>query len=125
MPDREFIHSASDVASALLYAIDSGLQVMLDSPQTQPIPRVLTRDEAAKTEQGVFYLFRPEWVYGPFHMMDISGGYNKGKYFVQPRTNFAPISISLAESESIKDEKGSGVPGFHLSVIGWKCRRRL
>lgn len=93
MPDREFIHSSADVASTLLFALDAGFEVRLDAPQPEPRPYMLARDEAATMEKGSFYVFRPEWVYGPFQTMMISDGYNAGKYFVQPRVNYAPIAI--------------------------------
>jgi hypothetical protein len=93
MPDREFIHSSADVSSTLLFAIDSGLQVMLDEPQPEPQPRMLTRADAASLDRGVFYLFESNWVFGPIQTMDIPAGYNKGKYFVQPRVNFTCVSV--------------------------------
>lgn len=95
MPDREFIHSTSDVTSTLLYAFDSGLQVMLDEPQPEARPCMLTRADVAAIKRGQFFLFRPEWVYGPLQTMVISGGYNRGKYDISPRVNYAPISVSF------------------------------
>ena len=93
MPDREFIHSSSDVSSTLLYALENGFEVIADDRQPAAVPHFLTRDEAASASEGQFFVFRPEWVFGPFQLMAISGGYNKGKYFVKPRTNFAPIFL--------------------------------
>ncbi|MBI5764010.1 MAG: hypothetical protein HZA51_10845 [Planctomycetes bacterium] len=95
MSDREFVHSTIDVASTLLFALDSGMQVIVDTPQLEPRPQLLSLSQAAKMEKGVFYLFRPEWVSGSFHTMMISSGYNKGKYFVQPRTNYTAITASF------------------------------
>src|SRR2546422_9477438 len=93
MPDREFIHSTSDVASTLLYALDSGLQVMVEDPQSEPRPCMLTQTDVVGIEKGVFSLFRPEWVYGPFQIMRISAGCNAGRYDVSPRVNFSPITV--------------------------------
>ncbi len=93
MPDRQFIHSEADVSSVLLYSIDHGLKVILDEPQQDAKPNVLSRDEAAKATEGIAFVFRPEWVFGPFHLKAIPGGYYKGKYSVQPRTNFAHITL--------------------------------
>src|SRR5260370_8580066 len=66
MPDQEFIHSNADVTSTLTYALDSGLSVRLDEPQSEPVPRMLTRPDIAKIERGNFEIFRPDWLYGPF-----------------------------------------------------------
>lgn len=93
MPDREFIHTTSDVASTLMYALDSGLQAMLDAPQPESEPRMLDRSEVVNIERGCFELFRPEWVFGALETTVISSGYNRGKYFVQPRVNYAGVSL--------------------------------
>jgi hypothetical protein len=93
MPDKEFIHSTVDVSSTLLYALDSGLTVMTDESQPDPQPRTLSRTEAASSERGVFYLIHPEWIFSDFQTMVISGGYQAGKYFIQPRVNFTGITI--------------------------------
>jgi hypothetical protein len=93
MPDREFIHSTSDVASTLLYALDSGLQIRLDEPQQEPRPCMLTRADVADIPRGVFSLFRPEWVFGPFQSMAISEGHNRGRYDFSPGVNYAGVSI--------------------------------
>lgn len=94
MPDRVFVHSTGDVASLLLFALDSGLQVILDEPQPEAFPGILTRNDVAMMVKGQFCLFRPEWVYGPFQCMEITEGYNRGRYFVQ-RINYAPIKVSF------------------------------
>jgi hypothetical protein len=114
MPDREFIHSTADVASTLLFALNSGLLVMVDSPQQDPSPCMLTPEEAAKVERGSFYLFRPEWVFGPFQTMVIPSGHNEGRYFVQPRTNFAPVSVYFP-GERIDH----GTKRFGGAVVSW------
>lgn len=93
MPDREFIHSSPDVASTLLYAIDSGLQVRLDEPQPEPRPRMLTRTDVVDITEGVFFLSRPEWVYGPLQPLSISRGHDRGKYDFSPRVNCSPITV--------------------------------
>lgn len=95
MPDREFIHCSADVASTLLYALDSGLQVRLDEPQQEPRPCMLTRADAAVIKGGVFFLFRPEWVFGPLQIRPISSGYYAGQYHISPRVNYAAITVSF------------------------------
>jgi hypothetical protein len=92
MPDTELIHSSADVPSTLLYALDSGLQVMVDEPQPEARARTLSRAEAGKTERGVFCLIHPDWIFGPSQTMAIDDGHNKGKYFVQPRVNFTGVT---------------------------------
>ena len=93
MADREFIHSSADVASTLRYAFDSGLQVRLDDPQVEARPRILSWADIGHVDSGVLFLFRPEWVFGPFQITQISGGYNVGKYDVAPRVNCAPLTV--------------------------------
>src|SRR5262249_51780083 len=95
MPDREFIHSTIDVTSTLLFAFDSGFQVRLDQPHSNPDRFVLARADVVEIRRGQFSLFRPEWAYGPFLSMDISEGHNSGKYFVQPRTNHTAVTVSF------------------------------
>src|SRR5579863_4590032 len=115
MPHREFIHTSSDVASLLLYALDSGMQVRLDEPQTERHPRILSRADVTTFDRGIFFLFRPEWVYGPFQTTEISGGYNRGKHFVMPRVNYSPIEICFQgeRDELGRRRLGSGILSFH------------
>jgi hypothetical protein len=93
MPDREFIHCAADVTSTLLYALDHGFQVRHDQPQTEPEPRMIERADIADLRRGVFFLFRPEWVYGPWQIGQITGGYNAGKYSISPHVNYASLEV--------------------------------
>lgn len=93
MPDREFIHSSADVGAVLQYLLELGFQIMVDEPQPTPVACVLTTEHATSTERGQFHVFRPEWVYGPFKVSPISGGYHRGKYDIAPRVNFAAISM--------------------------------
>jgi hypothetical protein len=93
MPDREFIHTSSDVTSTLVYALDSGLNVRLDEPQSKPVPCLLTREEIVDIKRGVFFLFRPEWVYGPFPTLAISTGYNAKKYSISPNANCSAVGV--------------------------------
>jgi hypothetical protein len=93
MADREFIHSSSDVPSTLLFALDSGFHAILDAPQPEPRPCFLERTATARLSEGAFELYRPEWVFGPFEMMSILEGYNKGKFCLRPRVNYAALSI--------------------------------
>lgn len=93
MADREFIHSSADVTSTLLYAFDSGLQVRLDEPQVEARPRMLSRTDVGQVDSGVLFLFRTEWVFGPYQIMPISGGYNVGKYDVSPGVNHASLTV--------------------------------
>jgi len=115
MPDREFIHSSSDVASTLLYGIDCGFQVLLDDERRDPSPRVLTRSEIARIGKGVFYLIRPEWIYGPFQFLQISAGFYRGKYSLSPRVNFTSVSLYF-QGERVDQGKrryGSGCLSCH------------
>lgn len=94
MPDRELIHASSDVFSTVQFALDRRLDVIADVKQTEPTPcRVLTLDGICGDKPSVFYFLRPEWVYGPFQMMKIDAGINRGKYFLQPRVNFTAVTI--------------------------------
>jgi hypothetical protein len=94
MPDREFIHASADVRSTLLFALDSGLSVMEDDmEQSEPRPNMLDRAAVAQCEKGVFYLFRPDWVFGPFQFNCITEGYYCGKFSVQPRVNFTAVTV--------------------------------
>lgn len=92
MPDREFIHSSRDVSALLFYAMDCGFRIIDEEPVPEPAPRTLSIEEAAEMVKGQFFLFRPEWVYGPFHISEIPDGCDRGKYHVQ-RVNFAPIAV--------------------------------
>lgn len=115
MPHRELIHSESDVASALLYALDSGFQIRTDDAQPKPKPCILNRKQAAVSKSGVFYLFRPEWVYGEFQIMPISGGTNRGKYIVSPSVNHSPIVLYFSgERNATKRRRfGAGLLSFN------------
>jgi len=93
MADRQFIHSSADVTSTLLYAFDTGLQVRLDEPQQEACPRILSRAEICRIDRGSLYLFRPEWSFGPFQFIQISEGYNVGKYFVSPGVNCVSLAV--------------------------------
>ena len=64
MPDREFIHSALDVTTALTYALNSGMVVIVDEPQQEPRPHILAEKEIIKFDRGVFFLCRPNWQFG-------------------------------------------------------------
>lgn len=115
MPDHELIHSAADVTSALEYGLDSGLELMLDQPQDMPRPRILTRRDIPNFDRGTFFLYRPEWVYGPWKMMRLTAGLNKGKFFVQPRVNFSPISLHFNGETIVEGRRrfGAGVISIH------------
>jgi len=115
MPDRDLIHSLSDVASTLSYALDCGFQVVLDEEQSEPGPRILTRGEIAQIGEGIFYLIRPEWIYGPFQFRQISAGFYRGKYSLSPRVNFTSVSLYF-QGERVDQGKrryGSGCLSCH------------
>jgi len=114
MPDREMIHSTADVTSALLFAFDSGLQVRMDTPQSDPRPRLLDRQELGKLSSGVFFLFRPEWVYGPLQILPISDGHNAGKFTVSPGVNTSAISVYFSGERVDRGRRrlGTGVISF-------------
>lgn len=115
MPDREFIHSISDISAVLHYALGSGMQVMFDGPQPEPRPRFLAQEDVALRESGVFLLFKPEWVYGEFQISPVLQGHNAGRFFVQPRANFAPITVYFSGERVVDGRRklGSGTLSFH------------
>lgn len=114
MPDREFIHSASDVASSLLYALDSGFHVCHCEPQYNASPRMLTKAQARHLSAGVFLLLRPEWIFGTLQVSRITAGVNRGKYFVSPGVNCAPITLYFQGERIEKGHRrfGAGVVSF-------------
>src|SRR5688572_5941153 len=115
MPDREFIHSAFDVSAVLYYALGSGMQVIVDTPQPEPRPRMITTEDVPLYESGVFLLFKPEWVYGEFQVSLASAGHYAGKFFVQPRVNFAPVTVYFSGERLVDGRRklGSGVLSVH------------
>ncbi len=114
MPDREFIHSTIDVTSTLLCALDSGMRVRLDEPQPAPHPFMVERTDVADLERGIFFLFRPQWLYGPFQAMAISGGHNLGKYTISPGVNHSAVSVYF-QGERIDQ----GRRRFGSCVVSW------
>ena len=115
MPDREIIHCSKDVFSLLAYAIDSGMQVMVGAPCPEPLPWILNYEDLTGLERGVFYLFRSEWVFGAFQVMPIATGYNRGKFFVQPRVNYSPITAYFGGERETEGKRrfGGGTLSFH------------
>jgi hypothetical protein len=115
MPDVEMIHSTADVTSVLLFALDSGLRVRVDVPQPEPCPRLLERSEVGGITRGVFFLFQPEWVYGPLQILPIGAGCNAGEFFVSPRVNESPITLSFSGERIDEGHRrlGSGVLSYH------------
>jgi hypothetical protein len=94
MADRAFIHAAADVSSTLAFALDSGLCVIdAGMEQSKPFPNKLERTDVAQRQKGVFYLFSPEWVFGPFQFDQIQEGYYRGNFSIQPRVNFAAVTV--------------------------------
>lgn len=126
MAHREFIHASRDVVSLLTYLFDSGMQVMLDSPQPEPRPYIVPATEIPQIEKGAFFIYHKEWVFGAFQMYPVTGGCNDGKYFVQPRVNFSPISIQFSGERVDQGQRRFGaaavsmhddwleMPGNHL-----------
>lgn len=115
MPDKELIHVTSDLTAALLFALDGGLQVRVDEPQLVPRPRLLERSEVGTFTKGVFFLFRPEWVHGPFQILPISAGHNQGKYTVSPGINVPGLTLYFG-GESIDQGRrrlGTGAVSFN------------
>jgi hypothetical protein len=93
MPDCELIHSSSDVTSVLSYALQSGFLVRIDAPQREANVRLVGPSEAGEMQRGVFFLYRPEWIFGPFQFFPVPAGENAGKYFVSPSANCSPIKF--------------------------------
>jgi hypothetical protein len=75
----------------------------------------LAREDIASIEGGVFFLFRPDWVYGDFQMRPISAGHNRGKFFVQPRVNFSPITAYFSGEHVVNGKRklGTGTISCH------------
>ncbi len=115
MPDIEFIHSTADVTRALCYALDSGFHVLTGIPQKSPRALAIHRGTINDQLRGVFYLVRPAWEFGPYQMMEILEGNNKGMYTLSPRVNFAPITVFFQgeRADQGKRQLGNAVLSFH------------
>lgn len=125
MSDREFIHSTADVVSTLEFAVKHGLQVRLDEPQPDSRVRMLAADEISATKRGVFFLFRPEWVFGPWQTMQILTGHNAGKYFTSPNVNCSAITVSF-HGEWMDQERrrfGGCVVSWHSKWLEMPAKR--
>src|SRR5262245_50265955 len=95
MPDRELIHAELDVSSMLLFAIDSGFQVLDDEPTKKQTPHILSRNEAESAKRGQFHLFRDEWIFGELQIMPITERYRVCFFHFMPLTNFSSIFVSF------------------------------
>jgi hypothetical protein len=115
MADREIIHCTADVANALYFVLDNGFQVAQDLPSEVPEPQMLTRSKVGGIQKGVFLVFRPEWLFGPFQFMAISDGANQGKFFLQPRVNYSAITLYFGGERVEKGQRmlGSGAVSFY------------
>jgi hypothetical protein len=123
MPDRQFIHSTADVSTTLKYALELGMQIIQDQPQTAQRPRMLTWEQTCLNE-GVFYLIHPEWMFGAFQMTAISGGYNRGKYSLQPRVNHAAVSLYFGGERVDQGRRrlGNCVVSWHRDWLEFPAR---
>lgn len=56
-------------------------------------------------------LYKEEWVFGEFKFDKITGGYNEGKYFQHPGTNYSPIKAYFSGEQVEGENKrlGSGL----------------
>lgn len=95
MVDRNLIHATEDVASVLQLASDMGLVIQSDEPTDLPRANIVPRNALNSIKRGSFTLYKTEWIFGSLKYREISGGYNKGRFFQQPRTNLAPIEINF------------------------------
>ena len=112
MRDFEFIHAAEDVPRTLGFAAELGLIVRHDEPTPTPEPRIVPADKLATFRNGVFFLYRPEWVFGEFRHFIISGGHYEGQYDQSPSTNY--VSLTLYFAGERKDGAGLRLGGGTL-----------
>jgi hypothetical protein len=110
MPDRELIHANEDTTSVLNLAVELGLTIRLDLPTLTPTPDILCIERLKDFQSGIFILYRPEWIFGDQQFIEISDGYNVGKYSQSPRINSSSITLYLS-GERLENDKlrlGSG-----------------
>jgi len=93
MRDFEFIHATEDVREVLQFANDLGLVIRDDQPTATPEPKIISAEQVEELSAGVYMLYRPEWVFGEFVFEVIPDGYNAGKYFQHPSTNYVSVNL--------------------------------
>lgn len=93
MRDFEFIHASEDVRKVLVLASSLGLVIRNDIPNDTPDPIIVSADDVEGLSQGSFILYKPEWVFGDFKFDEIASGYNAGKYFQHPATNYSGLKL--------------------------------
>lgn len=115
MPSQQLIHVNADIPRILDYALGAGFRVAIDGRSCGPRPKMLGSLEAHEAEPGAFFLVRPEWVFGPMQMSEISSGHYAGKYFLQPRVNFTGISLYFRGegAEGNRRRLGDGFISWH------------
>ena len=92
MRNFEFIHSTEDVHRVLWIAAKLGLIIRDDSPAAEPHPKMVSTAAFNTLSAGSFMLYRPSWVLGPLQFEEITSGYNSGKYFQNPATNYSAVT---------------------------------
>ena len=93
MRDLEFIHATDDVRHILEFAAKNRLLIRDDAPTKEPKPRLINAENLGTRDSGSFVLYKPDWVFGELIFEMIPAGFNKGKYFQHPSTNYVGISI--------------------------------
>lgn len=113
MREFEFIHAAEDVPAVLRFAAELGLIIRRDEPTINPEPDILNDDQISNIGDGVFILYRSNWVFGEFVFGKIRGGYNEGKYSQNPSTNYASITAYFGGEKMIDSvwRLGAGLLG--------------
>ena len=71
MATVRFVHAFEDVAAVLSYAADLGMIVQLDTPTERPEQKFASGKDLGQIGRGVFFLYRPEWVFGAFEFVEI------------------------------------------------------
>jgi hypothetical protein len=116
--ELNFIHAQEDVPRLLCLASEMGLTLRNDRPTCEPASNILNPASLGEPTKGVFVGYRSEWVFGEFKHDLIDGGYNRGKYFQMPATNYAGIQLYFSGERSNNDIPRLG-NGFISRDIDW------
>jgi len=93
MRDFEFIHSGEDVAEILHFAAGIGLTIRKDEPGKLPLPTLVRASDIENMANGVFFLYKPEWIFDEVEFIEIGAGYFEGKFSQKPATNCASVNL--------------------------------
>lgn len=110
MAHTQFIHTTQDVVRILKFASEEGVEIYRDMPVSGPSVSKVNRDELSQLYSGSFLLTKSQWIFGQLEFVRISAGYNKGKFFLKPRTNFSSIAVyfgkEICGSETVRLASG-------------------